>query len=1141
MLDKNEADAHAEVSFGDLDLPSPKAPASTDAGFGELDLPAPRGAVDLPAPKETVDLPQARPRTPFDELDEGLDELDLPMPREPDLPAPHEGFGDIDLPAPMGLPAPVSPQLSSPKGLAPTGSPSAPSTDAFGDLELPIPSATSREPDLPIPRAPGGGSLDLPTPAVAAADLPIPAGGGGGSLDLPTPSAAGVDLPIPSGGGGGALDLPTASGELPAVSMPGGGSLDLPIPSDIPGGLEADIPTDGGRGAPGGVQFGEIDLGAEEPSDEMEFADIPQERDSLSARADASEPSLNLAEDNDRAKDEAKRRREARGKAAQDKPKRSKAVFVLLGFVLVVVGVGFGLGYTDYGYFGLYALEQFLPEAGDDATVNTLVTNAEETAATDSYLDVRQSLRQLSEGRREMGLHRGLLARSVLHEALFQVRFGEDSASASRIAAILRRIDDRGGDAPGIGLARAAVQIVEGSPDLAMSSASAVVGDPYAQLVMGEAALRLAADADAEQAETHAAAAIEAFTGAGETVGARGTWGLVRAHLAAGNTSEAAAAIDQTLELSPRHAGALAAKARVVWQAGDTDEALRLARTAAGAVPLEEERVRSSKADRAAAWSLVGEIEESAGNRGQARRAYERALEADPFRAASLLGAGRLLLRDGRYREALTRFQAVIEGNLSAPTAPGERPSLVEAHLGAARAMMEVGQVQEARAKLQALGQEYPDDAEIILYLGKVEEAAENRGAAEANYLEAIRLAPEEFAGYLALSQLYFTLERPTDAAAKLAQARERVPESSEMRRMLGESELARNNLAAAETEYRRAVELDGSDLSSRFGLAVTLRRAGKLNEAAEVFDSVGEADPSWPGLSLERGLLFEAEGRGERAVEAYQKALEEQPGDVDLLLRLGAAYVSAGRIDEAEETLQQVSEERPNSAETQHFMGRVAFARDELREAQAYLDRAVDLDGSRGEFHLYAGWVALELGNLGTALDAVESAIERDPSLGDAYWLRGRVQVRTGAVQRALEDLSRALELKPSRYEAYATMGECYDQLRRLSDAVASYERALEQDSSRGRWWWRLGTLRIDAGQRSEAGPALERAVGIGEEATSTPSWLADAYRLSGDVARQRGERQQAVAHYRRYLELAPESDIDRREVQDRLEDLER
>jgi tetratricopeptide (TPR) repeat protein len=215
--------------------------------------------------------------------------------------------------------------------------------------------------------------------------------------------------------------------------------------------------------------------------------------------------------------------------------------------------------------------------------------------------------------------------------------------------------------------------------------------------------------------------------------------------------------------------------------------------------------------------------------------------------------------------------------------------------------------------------------------------------------------------------------------------------------------------------------------------------------------------------------------------------------------------------------------------------MGRVSLARGNLPVAMNHFGRSIALDPSRGEFHLYVAWAALEMGNLGRAMEEVNESLRLDPSLGDSYWIRGRVRLRGGAVRDALDDLERALALKPSRYEAYAAIAESYDGMRRIPEAIDAYKRALEHDNSKGQWWYRLGRLQLDAGRRTQAVPSLERATLIGDALEDPPNWLADAHRLLGDTLRN-SNRDQAIAHYRRYLEVAPDNAIDRNQVRDQL-----
>ncbi|MCZ7681672.1 MAG: tetratricopeptide repeat protein [Sandaracinaceae bacterium] len=121
----------------------------------------------------------------------------------------------------------------------------------------------------------------------------------------------------------------------------------------------------------------------------------------------------------------------------------------------------------------------------------------------------------------------------------------------------------------------------------------------------------------------------------------------------------------------------------------------------------------------------------------------------------------------------------------------------------------------------------------------------------------------------------------------------------------------------------------------------------------------------------------------------------------------------------------------------------------------------------------------------------------------------------------------------------ARATLGDAYDQLLRLNEAIAQYEAAVAAVDDEGGWWYRLGRLRMDRGDRRGAAQALSRATLLGEAAAPQPGWLAAAHRLYGDALRLDNQRNEAITHYQRYLTLAPPGDIDRPEVRRILVDM--
>jgi tetratricopeptide (TPR) repeat protein len=1163
----------AAPKLDELDLPAPRAAkGAAKPGLDDLDLPAPKGAkggggleMDLPAPRGATD---ARPaladtsRTPFDDPDA----LDLPAPSRSgaaaeldlDLPSPKRGGGggglDLDLPAPKR-----------------DGQVLAAADRAFGDLDLPMPKrggapdiadlpAPLGGADLPAPR----GAADLPAPR-GAADLPAPRGAADlpaprGASDLPTlrgdpahaPRRGGsVELPpLPPAGGadiGLDLDLPPPRGAAPtaAPAASGGmGDLDLPPPrargaagEDAAGGLddlslpprrarkasiaEFELPVPEQRGgAPRG--HGEIDL-PEGPRDDMEFADIPQER--------AAPPPSGLAIERP-----VTTQPKTVAKAPDTKPAagRSRALVVTAGVVITIAAVGGLLTLTPYGPFGYYLVEQYLPGAGDASAIAQVIRQADEGALHDTPASYRQLLRSLATTRHDAGLHRGLLARSLLFEALYQVRFGSDPGGASRAAGIRQRIEQRDAEDPAVALGLAAEQLRLGNRTTAASLVSRARGfaanDPFVDIVDGWIAI----------AEDRIADAHEAFQAALEHGGgAAAQWGLARTLQRGEDLAAYDAAIEATLAVAPDHVDALYARATRLHTTGDDTQATTLAGQVVGLEPVGDHTLEAYPHVRAQAWDLLGEVYEARGRVSQALEAYEQAAQADSNDLGAVLGSGRMMLVD-RPADALSRFEAVLQVEAAATTTMSDgRSAQFAARFGAAQAMTQLDRVQEAHATLDDLAAERPDDADVQLWLGRVEEQLDHDDAAEQHYRESVRLAPTVFDGYMALARLYDSLERTTDAVAVLESARSAVPESAQMRQDLGSYALSRSRLEEAEREFRRALELDAALPAARFGLGVTLRRAGRLDQAEAAFEALAEIDPGHPGLALERGQLFEARGQADRAVEYYRAALHESPEDRNLMLRLGGAEVAAGEYDAAEETLADVQRQGPPSAEAEHFIGRIAFARGQYPEAEQHFNRSISLDSTRGEFYMWSGWAALMDNDIGTALSQEDEALRRDASLGDAYYVRGVARVRSGMVRDALTDLTRAVELRPQRYEAYASMGDCYDQLRQLPQAITAYQRAVAAVDSNGEWWYKLGKLQLDASHTADSVHSLSRATLLGEAETPRPAWLADAHRILADGMRLSNERAGAIEHYRRYLAIAPDSAIDRDEVRSILMDM--
>ncbi|MFI5308291.1 MAG: zinc-ribbon domain-containing protein, partial [Polyangiales bacterium] len=649
--------------FGDLDLPG--APGFADLPAPRVaDLPGPRGVTDLPGPRGVTDLPAAR----VADLPGPRGVTDLPAARVADLPGPTNvtdlpsrkggggmSFGDLDLPVPRAdggfgtadLPAPQG-DLLAPKSdessfadldlglpdLPPASGGAAKAKDAFGDIELPPPKPAANlvPPKAKTVQGMGGRTAQAKQDDASFGDVKL----GDHDSDLP-PSLMGDDE---SSFDDLNLEPEASAPPPPRAAPPSARARRASGPADTVEELEPDAMDldehekfDDHDEAFGEEEFQEGEEGATDGDEEMEFGISGEEGKDMGLPPDLLRK---------------QRGEEFEAKQAQ-RGKRTVTIVVRLAILLVLLGAGgAALTFTRYGAFGIFYWERFLPEAGDPRFARDAIEKAEKIAASDTYGDVRRSLKELGEARAKAGLNRELLTRSLLHHALFVVRFGEDANVAAHAAAIMKRLEERSWQAPGMDLARAADAArrkqwaeVEGPLGAARSQAGS---DAYVELVAGEAAL----------AQGKLDAADKAFAKALQLGGgARAQWGIARVALQRNDVEAQSTAINDTLKLSPLHVDARMAEARVLWMQGKEERAQHLLRVALGLDPTEEDQyLSSSKLAASEGYALLGYMHETRGRLHMAREAYEQSLAADPYRVDALLGSGRVLLRDKRYADA---------------------------------------------------------------------------------------------------------------------------------------------------------------------------------------------------------------------------------------------------------------------------------------------------------------------------------------------------------------------------------------------------------------------------------------------------------------------------------------------------------
>jgi tetratricopeptide (TPR) repeat protein len=1108
--------------------PAPKNPAPAPK-FADIDLDLPVVSADLPV--VSADLPMARPapaKAPAPPPARATFDIDLPA-RASDLPTVKKNDDLVDLPSiAAGLPV-VSADLPVPAASLPV---------AAGNLPVVAASLPAVASSLPVVAA------SLPVPASA---LPAVAARGFGEIDLPnvaevlpTTQSADQKMPArPSGGHAafGEIDLPR---ERPVSSAPPAppadynsadfGDLQLgdkPRSARTGHSVAAHIEPSTNEGS--ALTFGEVDFGgndAPRPSGigvETSGSGVSQRLPDVGGRAAATAPVS----------------ASGRGRPAREPGRRSYGKLVAGGLFIALVLAGGALQLTSYGAFGYLAIGDKM-HAGDYAqATSAALADAEKTLAADTYDASKSAADAAYAAHVRSPRVRALTAYAAVVDAEATARFGADPTRTSHVKQLLAEVPP-GEPVKYLDIAQAAQSAADGELDKARRGLDAASRrDPGDPIQVDVALLR----GGVELAAHDAAAALVAFKQAlALSADARAHFGLARAYALQGDTVSARKELDATLAASPSHPGALIMRAHMNGVKVDPDQAL----TDLGKVIDGPARAKASPDELSRAYAAKAWVDLERGAASEAREAFAQAVKINPRNLEALNGEGRLLLSEGRFTEALARFDTALQYD----------PASVEAIANDAEAKIALERLADAKQQLLDAKQKFPKSIPILLLLGKVEQHLGNKDAAEADLRSALSFVDptrlDAVLPFVALSELLSARGRLTDASAVLEDARKKLPASATLDRAFGEVAEAQGQYDAAIAYYRSAIEKDPKDVATHFHLAVALRRVRKFDVAASELDNVAAVDKDYPGLSLERGLLYEESGDIEKAIDQFKGALAKAPDDPDLQLRVGSAYVAIGRPDDALPMLRKVLRNRPTSAEANHYIGRALMlkGRTEQVDALRFLQKAVDLDPNRAEYHVYLAWEANEAqpAKMDLARDEIDKALALDKLNPEAYWQKGILERIEGAFDDAIRDEHRALELRPSRYEAHATLAECYDAKNDQATSAAEWTKAIAGDGKTTNadgtvphpyWRYAYGKLLMDHGNSGAALPLLVAAAQAAERLDQHPGWYGPAEFLAAEALRKSGRRADAIEHYKRFLEVAPLNSPDRADAQKALASL--
>jgi tetratricopeptide (TPR) repeat protein len=284
----------------------------------------------------------------------------------------------------------------------------------------------------------------------------------------------------------------------------------------------------------------------------------------------------------------------------------------------------------------------------------------------------------------------------------------------------------------------------------------------------------------------------------------------------------------------------------------------------------------------------------------QAIEAYKKAYALDPKSPVIGERLAEMYWKAQRIHDAVTEAQEILKRD---PNDVQSRRLLGRIYLrslgdlNAGNSQTEM--VSRAIEQYREIHRLDPTDNESALWLARLYRLKNEHEKAEQVLRTILKNDPENELSVEQLTQLLMDEGKSGEAVSLLEGITARSP-SPVLLDLLGDAYTQAHELAKAEQAYRKAQELDPSELSHQRGLGQTLLAEEKYAEALAVYQKISDLMPDDSDVYLRIAQIFRELHQLDKAEENLVKARQYAPGSLEVMYNEAMLYQAQGRFEDA-------------------------------------------------------------------------------------------------------------------------------------------------------------------------------------------------------------------------------------------------
>lgn len=300
--------------------------------------------------------------------------------------------------------------------------------------------------------------------------------------------------------------------------------------------------------------------------------------------------------------------------------------------------------------------------------------------------------------------------------------------------------------------------------------------------------------------------------------------------------------------------------------------------------------------------------------------------------------------------------------------------------------------------------------------------------------------------------------------------------------------------LTEAATIYQRIVDADPSNADALHLLGSIRAQCGDPAEGERLIAAALRRAPGSALMWSNHGNALAMLGRKDEAIASYDRAIDLAPDRIEAHYSRCGLLIAAGRAAEALAAMDRALTAVPGHHVLLTGRANASMALGRCEDALAGYEAAVDAAPRNVDAHCGRGLALNELGRPREALESFDQALGMVPGHLDSILGRCHALGRTGRAAEALATLDRVIAVVPANAVAHYVRGHALLVLQRVPEAVESFRTAAERAPGMLEAVYNHADALRMLGRYDKAIPAFERALAISPDHVHALGGLADS-----------------------------------------------